>query len=369
MFSSFATLNWAINTIQACLSNAHTIVLVRDRKNSIFINNSAMFLEIISAVLIAIFLFLFSNQITYVYNLENDARNILSIILKLKAIQLPILAMSYVPKNILKVNEKTSKIWIAVIVSCTVNIIGDLLSIKFGFNEVGIYVVTIISSLINLTLLIIFSKYKIFKATISYIKQIIFYAKDLIFNKFIQRIVNIYYTSVASSFGTNIYAIHCVCSTIIETLLETSEGLYSGLLVDYVNDLDKKTPNLLKKVDTIDLYCIIFGMISIPFLLYPLWFLLGKSIPWISCNPYIWLYSIEFVATMASCNYRAYLSANKDTKSISMVAFVGGICVRVPICYFIYKYHIGLIGIALACSIDKIVRVIYLRTYIKVKHI
>lgn len=109
MFSSFATLNWAINTIQACLSNAHTIVLVRDRKNSIFINNSAMFLEIISAVLIAIFLFLFSNQITYVYNLENDARNILSIILKLKAIQLPILAMSYVPKNILKVNEKTSE--------------------------------------------------------------------------------------------------------------------------------------------------------------------------------------------------------------------------------------------------------------------
>ena len=33
VFSSFVTLNWAINTIQACISNAHAIVLARDKKN------------------------------------------------------------------------------------------------------------------------------------------------------------------------------------------------------------------------------------------------------------------------------------------------------------------------------------------------
>lgn len=32
VFSSFFTLNWAINTIQSCVSNAHTIVLARDKK-------------------------------------------------------------------------------------------------------------------------------------------------------------------------------------------------------------------------------------------------------------------------------------------------------------------------------------------------
>ena len=31
VFSSFVTLNWAINTIQACISNAHAIVLARDK--------------------------------------------------------------------------------------------------------------------------------------------------------------------------------------------------------------------------------------------------------------------------------------------------------------------------------------------------
>lgn len=43
IFSSFMTLNWAINTIQVCLGNSHSIVLVRDKKNANTINSSAMF--------------------------------------------------------------------------------------------------------------------------------------------------------------------------------------------------------------------------------------------------------------------------------------------------------------------------------------
>ncbi len=77
VFSSFVTLNWAINTIQACISNAHTIVLARDKENSKKINSSAMLIELISSVVIAILIFIFSSKITYVYNLENEARQIL----------------------------------------------------------------------------------------------------------------------------------------------------------------------------------------------------------------------------------------------------------------------------------------------------
>ena len=150
VFSSFFTLNWAINTIQACVSSAHTICLARDKQNAKQINNSAMFIEILSSVIISIILFTFSKQITYVYNLENNAREILSIILKLKAIQLPIHSIGYVPKNILKIDTKTNKIWIATVISSLVNIFGDFLSVKLGYNEIGIYIATIISSLINL---------------------------------------------------------------------------------------------------------------------------------------------------------------------------------------------------------------------------
>lgn len=98
-----------------------------------------------------------------------------------------------------------------------------------------------------------------------------------------------------------------------------------------------------------------------------MWHVLGHSITWNECNPYIWLYCIEFIMTVAGCNYRAYLSANKNTKAIRMIAFIGGICVRVPLCYLIYKYNIGIIGLSLVCSIDRIVRVLYLRLYIKCK--
>jgi len=365
VFSSFITLNWAINTIQACISNAHAIVLARDKENSKRINSSAMLIELISSFIISVLIFTFSRQITYVYNLENDAREILTIILKLKAIQLPLLAISYVPKNILKINNKTNKIWISIVVSSLINITGDYISIKLGYNEIGIYVATIISQFINTVLLLLFSKYKCYSSSLYYIKQILCFAKDLIFNKIIQRIVNIYYTSVASSFGTNIYAIHCVCETTVDTLCEIIEGYFSGLLVEYSNDINNKTNNLLKKVDMIGLYGNFFAIIFVPLFIYPLYLLLGKSIPWNFCNPYIWIYSIAFVATVAGCNYQAYLSANRNTKAISLMAFIGGICVRVPLCYLIKKYNIGLIGLSFVCGIDRIVRATYLRLYIK----
>ena len=121
------------------------IVLARTNKDSKEINTSAMLIELVSAIIISILIFTFSNQITYVYHLENNAREILSIILK--AIQLPLLALGYVPKNILKVNKQANKIWITTVISSLVNIIGDYISIKCGYNEIGIYVATIISLL------------------------------------------------------------------------------------------------------------------------------------------------------------------------------------------------------------------------------
>ena len=365
VFSSFITLNWAINTIQTCVSSAHMIVLARTNKDSKEINTSAMLIELVSAIIISILIFTFPNQITYVYHLEDNAREILSIILKLKAIQLPLLALGYVPKNILKVNKQTNKIWITTVISSLVNIIGDYISIKCGYNEIGIYVATIISQLINTLLLLLFSKYKNYKSSVMYIKQIIYFAKDLIFNKIIQRIVNIYYTSVASSFGTNVYAIHCVCGMIIDTLCEIIEGYYSGLLVEYSNDIENNVPNLLKKADRVEIYGNIFAMLIIPIFIYPFYLFLGRSVSWSSCNPYIWIYAIEFIATVAGCNYRAYLSANKNTKAIRMMAFIGGICVRIPLCYLIKKYNIGLIGLSFVCGIDRAVRAIYLRLYIR----
>lgn len=93
VFSSFMTLNWAINTIQVCVGTAHGIVLVRDKKNANTINSSAMFIEFISSIFISLILFIFSKQITYIYTLEENVREILSIILKLKSIQLPLQAI------------------------------------------------------------------------------------------------------------------------------------------------------------------------------------------------------------------------------------------------------------------------------------
>ena len=367
VFSSFITLNWAINTVQGCISQAHSIVLVRDKKNYKNINTTGVALELLCSSITSIILFIFAKNITYIYTLEDNTREILTIILKLKAIQLPFVSIGYIARNDLKINNKTREIFIIMVIASIINILGDIISIKYGYNEIGIYIATIVSTIINTIFLCIVSKFKIGKATLDYIKEIFKYAKDLIFNKVIQRIVNIWYTSVASSFGTNIYAIHCACATIIDTVTEISDGYNSGLLIAYSNDIENKKEDLIRKVDIVGFYGIGFGVLIGIIFMYPTWWLLGRAIPWNECNPYIWFYSLEFLATVASCNYTAYLSANKDTKAIRNMALIGGLCVRIPLVMLAKYINLGLIGLSFVCGIDRTVRTIYLRIYIKRK--
>ena len=138
VFSSFITLNWAINTLQACISSSHSIVLVRNKNNNKDINTSGLFLELIFSLITGLLLFFFARNITHVYQLNNEARNILTIILRLKAIQLPLVAVGYIVKNDLKVKEKTNLIFIIVLISSIINIFGDIVSVKMGYNEIGI---------------------------------------------------------------------------------------------------------------------------------------------------------------------------------------------------------------------------------------
>ncbi len=365
VFTSFVTLNWAINTVQTCISQAHSIILVRDKKNYKDINTSAMAMIMFFAIITSILIYCFAYKITYIYELEQDTREILTVILKLKAIQLPLVALGYVPRNNLKVNEKTKTIFVIVIASSIVNIVGDLISVKYGFNEKGIYIATILSTCVSSALFLILSKFEIGKISIKYIKELVKYGKDLVFNKIVQRIVNLFYMHVASSFGTEPYAIHCVCVGVSDLLSESIEGYYSGLLIAYSKDIENENKYLIKKVDKIEVIGTAFSVILAFLLVYPTWWMMGRAISWETCKPFIGLYLTEFVMTVASCNYRAYLSANKDTKAIRMMAFIGGLCVRVPYAYFVKCFNLGLYGLSLACGIDRAVRTLYLRLYIR----
>mgnify|MGYP004643440735 CR=1 FL=1 len=49
------------------------------------------------------------------------------------------------------------------------------------------------------------------------------------------------------------------------------------------------------------------------------------------------------------------------------MALIGGLCVRIPLTLLFRKLGFGLLGLSLLCGIDRIVRLIYLRIYIKIK--
>ncbi len=167
--------------------------------------------------------------------------------------------------------------------------------------------------------------------------------------------------------GTTVYTIHCACITVSDTLSEIISGYYSGLLINYSNDIESENKGLLKKGGFNRGYGTLFSIIFLIVMMYLSWLFLAKTVSWNDCNPYIWFYSIEFIMEVASSNYRAYLSANKDTKAIRNVALIGGLCVRIPLTLLFRKLGFGLLGLSLLCGIDRIVRLIYLRIYIKIK--
>lgn len=365
VFGAFVSLEAGINVIQECIAQSHNIVLARDRKNVGYINTTAIFLQIITSILVSTLLFIFANKITYIYTLESDARDILTILLKLKAIQLPILAISYIPKNHLKIENKTNFILIATLISSLLNIVGDIASIKSGFNEIGIYIATILSTILNAILLFAFAKYKPSNIRIKYIKEIFFHAKDLVFNKVIQKLAYILYEKVATSFGTSVYLINCICGNIVLILIQLADGYYSGLLVSYSESIENKESNLLYKVNKVGIYSIFFAIIFTIIIPYPAWYFLGRVVPWNECWMYVYIYTTEFFTYVINNNYLAYLGANKDTKCIRLTSFIGGICVRLPLLYLIKHFNIGLVGLGLVCTIDRLVRTIYLKWYIK----
>lgn len=147
----------------------------------------------------------------------------------------------------MKIKNKTNLILIATIISSLFNIAGDIISIKLGFNETGIYIATIIATFINAILLFKFSKYKYRKINKQYIKDIVNHANDLILNKTIQKIAYISLVSISSSFGTETYVIACICSNVVQVLLQLADGYYTGLLVSYANSIKSKEHHLQEK--------------------------------------------------------------------------------------------------------------------------
>lgn len=86
--------------------------------------------------------------------------------------------------------------------------------------------------------------------------------------------------------GTTVYTIHCACITVSDTLSEIISGYYSGLLINYSNDIESENKGLLKKVDLIGGYGTLFSIIFLIVMMYPSWLFLAKIVSWNDCNPY-----------------------------------------------------------------------------------
>lgn len=365
VFSSFTTFNWGADTFGYGIANAHNIMLARNKKDRRDINATGIILQLFINLMIALLLLVFAEQITYVYTLSDEARAILTTILRMKAIQLPILSIGTIAENDLNVRKKVKSVFIIMVVSAIINILGDLVSVWTGTNEVGIYIATIISTVAQTTLLFLAARLKLGKIRGEYIKEMIKYSKDLIINKLVQRVANITYTSIASSLGTTIYAIYCACVVVEDTLDEMLDGFRTGLLVNFAQHISRNAKNLLQNVDrtaALVTFCftILAGLVT-----FPMWWLLGRVVPWESCQPYIWLFGLDFVITALASVYIAYLSANKFTGPIRYMALVGGICVRLPLAFLFAKLGFGIYGLAAAMLADRTMRAIYIRSSIR----
>lgn len=152
----------------------------------------------------------------------------------------------------------------------------------------------------------------------------------------------------------------CCCTSNVQL----AEGYYTGLLVSYANSIENEENNLLTKVNKITIYSLIFSLIFL--LLFHIQLGIFRKKCSLERMWYICLFIFNWIFTyILNNNYLAYLSANKDTKAIRLTSFIGGICIRIPLLCLIKYFNIGLVGLGLVCTVDRLVRTIYLKSYIK----
>ena len=218
--TTIIVVKWCMNVPRESLVSGYQTILSREvdktgnNPNVNKLNMSLLLLLSLFCFLIITFLFFFSDWICDIFLLRGDTRIFVLEVLNILIFMLP---MSYINKWLrlyLLISRKQIIAALGSALCITVNISGDLLSLRYNWGMKGIYTATLLSYTVqNIFWFIVIQYYYRFKLTTpskEYIIQIINISKYLFIREIVQRSWNVISARVAAMCSETFYNIYMV---------------------------------------------------------------------------------------------------------------------------------------------------------------
>lgn len=317
-----------------------------------------LYLQMTLSVVVGFLVFSLSEFIPHIYSLTPEQYVLFSKCLRVHAISVPALALGEFMDRYMMLKCKNKQILVANIIFYAIMIALDAIVVYLGKDLSFILLATLVSYLVYDVYVLVASGilHEELKFSFKDIGNIMQHGCPILFDRLSGKVATIAYNALASSLGTELYAIHSVCYT----LTTASEGTTGALYTYQTVDLIKKEPGLSRfnrcittmKTQGFKLVLITY-LISFVLLLFT-----HGDVPLSHCWIWLILYVSQSIALVFYESFSGYLTTEKQTAYLSF----GGVCgilTRIPIALAGYYFNLGLFPFAIACVIDYGIRSLY----------
>lgn len=341
------------------------------------ITSTALAVNLIASLFMILFIFIFHESIATFFSTGDSLMyKLLDNLLLMRCLLIPIEAVSLIQDQYLAAMRKNKLLFYTDVLFYIVLVAGDLIALWFGFGGEGIFAATIIAYIVYVGSMLFTSRMKLGKIKKNIAKELIRLSTDMLPDRVCQQITYVIHTKIATTFGTETYALVTVAYLVEEVYEAICDGLADGWSVyvcewlsgarDEVHTIYTKRKNIVRQAKYFSLISLI--LLGILFLLsvYFLWFLFGRVFAWEDCKASIFIAHLLFLSYIFYLSNYEMLKASGESKCLRWTSLVGGICVRVPVQLIgVYVFGGQILALAFGQMLDFLVRTIYLNKQVK----
>lgn len=350
VMSSFAILIWLINAV--CRLGTYGYTVKQRYESECFI------LQIVPSIVIGILLILFRNHIPHLYALTSNQYELFSKCLLYEGIFLIFPTAEYFFNKYLQLKCRNKDIIISNIVLYGSMILLDALVIYMKGNCYCLVITTGLANMITLVYYLTFCKlYKIFNnPNFDKMIECLKSGKDILIDRVFGKITVVTCDILATHLGTELYAIHSVCYSIVCGAEEVTNALYLNQVTKLKKFTDFKEKYNQCKKNSKQTYvpAVLMNYLIVFLMVLPM----KGELSLTKVLFFVTFYGTQCIFIQMYENHRGFLTSCERTESLRFGGLIG-IIVRIPISLLSILTPLGIYGFAVSCPLDFFCRGLY----------
>lgn len=322
-----------------------------------------------------LFIFLFHKALANLVSSNTVISGLLGNLLLLRAINLPAQTVRWLFNSFFNAKRyNKERIQLTIMYYITM-LISDVSVLILGHGIYWIFGATILATYLYCVYAYLFMRkygFRLGKFDKGVARELARRTKDTCVDRLAQRMTVFTQTLIVSKMAPVAeYAAYVVAANILDVYYFIYTGLTSSWGV-YVSEWSSKIKEKSKKIYSKDkdiykqlpyyvVVATIFQYLFFAATEYIFWRIFGKAVSWKECSLYMTMLMLQYVPTTLNGTIYNTLSAKGETKPLRYSAWIGGLCIRIPLQVFIgCILKLPLYYVPMANVVDFVIRSVYL---------